>query len=164
MADDPLERFEAVLGAISRMTSDEEQANQLEDVKCPKCDASSFVKVSDVYDEAVRRLDYGTATEEARADLGGFSDRRIIEDLGPPRRRSAVAFTIAFALPLLAGAFYVYRRFGDIPGQGALIAALVATAVFFMTRVRKLSDQYYDRRNRYNKTFLCRRCGQRVAP
>src|SRR5581483_6966301 len=46
--DDGLRRFEAALGAISKMTG-EGQEQGLGDARCPECGASDFVAASDLY-------------------------------------------------------------------------------------------------------------------
>jgi hypothetical protein len=62
--DDGLERFEAVLGAISKITAGEEG---LVGARCPKCNASDFAKGSDVFDEARARLEEpGSESQAAR--------------------------------------------------------------------------------------------------
>ena len=53
--DDPLTKFEAVLGAISKITSEDDT---LVGARCPSCGASDFVAVSDLYAPA-----NGTVTE-----------------------------------------------------------------------------------------------------
>ncbi|HEX8945173.1 MAG TPA: hypothetical protein VF785_18705, partial [Gemmatimonadaceae bacterium] len=87
MAGDELERFEAILGAVSRSLSDEGNDDRLADARCPKCEASSFIRVSDLYEDAVRRLSEGAAADVVRE--GGRTDSQIVARLAPPERRSA---------------------------------------------------------------------------
>jgi hypothetical protein len=42
--------------------------------------------------------------------------------------------------------------------------AFLVTLTVFMTWMRRYSDQYYDRRKRWRSLYMCRRCGQLVAP
>ena len=160
MADDELERFEAVMGALSKSLSGEDD-DTLAGARCPKCEASSFVRVSELYADAARRLsdaggepsDVGSVGRD-----GGRTDAEIVERLGPPRRRSALRRVIVVAAPL-----YAYRRFGASIGQAAIAATIVVTAIVFLTTARRLSDDYYARRNRWNRLFMCRRCGQLIS-
>jgi hypothetical protein len=160
MADDELERFEAMLGALSSGLSGAGD-DALTGARCPKCEASSFVRVSELYDDAVRRLgEPGADTDLVRE--GGRTDRQIVETLGPPRRRSARGTVIAVAIPLAIIAVYLYRRFGDTVGQASIVASLIVTLIVFLTRLRRLSDEYYARRHEWSRLFMCRRCGQLV--
>jgi hypothetical protein len=160
MADDELERFEAMLGALSSGLSGGGD-DGLTGARCPKCEASSFARVSELYDDAVRRL--GEPGADADVDReGGRTDRQIVETLSPPRRRSARGTVIAVAVPLALTAAYLYRRFGDTVGQGSIVVAVVVTLIVFLTTLRRLSDQYYARRHEWSRLFMCRRCGQLV--
>ena len=164
MADDELERLEAIFGAVSRSLSGggEDEDDGLTGARCPKCEASSFVRVSELYEDAVRRLDqHGDAADVVRE--GGRTNLQIVERLGPPQRRSARTIVIAVAVPLGAVAFYLYRRFGDTIGQASIAIAVVVTLIVLLTTLRRLSDDYYARRNEWNRLFMCRRCGQLVS-
>jgi hypothetical protein len=164
MADDELERFEAVMGALSKSLAGEDD-DELTGARCPKCDASSFARVSGLYEDTVRRLSEasGNGAVENVAREGGRTDSEIVERLAPPRRRSALGRVIAVAAPLSVAAFYVYRRFGASIGQAAIVATLVISLIVFLTTARRLSDDYYARRNRWNRLFMCRRCGQLIS-
>ncbi|HEV8496065.1 MAG TPA: hypothetical protein VGQ56_04340 [Gemmatimonadaceae bacterium] len=160
MADDELERFEAVMGALSKsLSGDEDQG--LTGARCPKCDGSSFVRVSELYDDATRRLGEQPDAEDVVRE-GGRTDRQIVARLAPPQRRSALRTVIAVAVPLSVAAFYVYRRFEGTIGQAAIVATLIVTLIVFLTTVRRLSDDYYARRDEWRRLFMCRRCGQLV--
>jgi hypothetical protein len=161
MADEELERFEAMLGALSSSLSGDSD-DGLTGARCPKCEASSFVRVSELYDDAVRRLSEGGDTADVVRE-GGKTDSQIVERLGPPQRRSARGRVIAVAVPLAVASAYLYRRFGDTIGQASIAVALIATVIVFLTRVRRLSDEYYARRHEWNRLFMCRRCGQLIA-
>lgn len=160
MAGDELERFEAILGAVSRSLSDDGNDDRLADARCPKCEASSFIRVSDLYEDAVRRLSEGAAADVVRE--GGRTDSQIVARLAPPERRSARVIVAAVAVPLGAVSFYLYRRFGDTIGQASIVITLVVTAIVLLTTLRRLSDEYYARRQEWNTLFMCRRCGQLV--
>lgn len=160
MAGDELERFEAILGAVSRSLSDEGNDDRLADARCPKCEASSFIRVSDLYEDAVCRLSEGAAADVVRE--GGRTDSQIVARLAPPERRSARVIVAAVAVPLGAVSFYLYRRFGDTIGQASIVITLVVTAIVLLTTLRRLSDEYYARRQEWNTLFMCRRCGQLV--
>jgi hypothetical protein len=162
LADDELGRFEAMMGALSKGLSGDDDDDRLAGARCPKCQASSFVRVSELYDDAARRLsEQGDVADVVRQ--GGRTDAQIVQRLGPPPRRSALRTVIAVAVPLAVGAFYLYRRFGGTIGQGSIVVALIATLIVFLTTVRRLSDDYYARKNQWNRLFMCRRCGQLIA-
>ena len=161
MADDELKWIEAALGAVSKLNADEVQ-DDLVGARCPKCEASDFVKVSDLYAESVGRLEEHPDSPPTVRD-GGMTDMQIVRKFAPPRRSSALGITIAVAIPLGTAAFYSYRRFGDNIGQIAIAVAAVVTVIVFMTSLRRFSDQYYHRRRRWNSLFMCRKCGQLVA-
>jgi len=166
MADE-LERFESVMGALSKSLSGESE-DELTGARCPKCESSSFIRVSALYEDAVRRLSdasegNGSGGGASIVREGGRTDAEIVERLGPPQRRSALRRVIVVAIPLAIAAFYVYRRFGGTIGQAAIVGTLVVTLIAFLTTARRLSDDYYARRNRWNRLFMCRQCGQLVS-
>lgn len=161
MADE-LERFEAMLGAFAKVTAGEVEGEELVGARCPKCEAASFIKVSSLYDEARRRLEEEPAAADVARD-GGVTDRQVAARFAPPERRSAVPRLLLVAVPLAVAAFFLYRRFGRIAGQVAGMALVVISVIVFLTTTRRLSDAYYDGRQRWRKLFMCRRCGQLVA-
>jgi hypothetical protein len=158
MSADGLEGFEAMLGAMSNLGKED---TGLTDVRCPKCGAADFTKVSDLYDDTVRHVE-AAGTVTSAPGPGGMSEAQILAKLGPPRRRSALGRTIAVAVPLAIIVFLVYRRFGDLLTQVAGVAAAIATLIVFMTTMRRLSDQYHERWNQWQHLYACRRCGQLV--
>ena len=149
--------LEGVLGAASG----EQPPPDMTDARCPKCNAQDFAKISDLYTESVIRIESGESSNAKVA--GGLTDAQIVGEFAPPTRGSAVVATLLVAVPLGAAAFYVYRRFGDNNGQIAIAAASVLTFATFLTRVRAYSDKHYHARTRWNRTYMCRNCGQRVA-
>ena len=159
MADDELRWIEAALGAVSKLNADEVQ-DDLRDARCPKCKESDFVRVSDLFSESVARLE---DNPDSAHTVGGMTDRQIVAKFRPPRRRSAIGTTLMFAIPLGAAAYYGYRRLGSDTGQIVIAVAIVVTVIVGITRVRKYSDEYYHRRQRWNSLYMCRRCGQLVA-
>ncbi|MDB4875300.1 MAG: hypothetical protein JWM41_1746 [Gemmatimonadetes bacterium] len=163
MADDELQRFEAMLGAISKITSgNEEVSDQLAGARCPKCNASSFVKISELHEEALRGAEEQSG-ESAAVRAGGITDRQILAKFSPPQRRSPVGGALLVGAAFAVVAVLLYRRFGATGGQLGAVAAIVAAAVMLMTRARRFSDEYYARRQRWNKLYMCRSCGQLVA-
>lgn len=161
MADDGLEKLEAVFGAINKIAAGDDHVD-LEDARCPKCDGTSFIQASDLYSEAVGRIE--AHPDQARAvHVGGRSDIQIVEMLAPPRRKSAAPRVVVAALPLGGAAFFIYRRFGDSLGDLAIMVASVLTVIVLLTTMRRLSDQYYQARQRWNKLYMCRKCGQLIA-
>ena len=159
MSDDRLEWLHAAVNAVSKLDSED---HELRDARCPKCNASAFVNAADLYYESAARLeDAPNAPAEARA--GGMTDQQIVRRLRPPHRKSALRPAALVALPLGAGAFFVYRRFGPGIGQLAVVAAFLVTLTVFMTWLRRYSDEYYARRKTWRSLHVCSRCGQLVA-
>ena len=159
MPDDEIRKIEAILGAISNITSEREEA-PLVGVRCPKCGWTSFAKVETVYDAAVARLEDPNAESSTRD--AGLADREIVLRLAPPTRRSATIPTIVLAVALGGAAGYIYHRFGELPGELSGIAAFVIVLMFFLTRTRALSDAYYDAARSWRHRYMCRKCGQLV--
>jgi hypothetical protein len=158
MAADGLDGFEAMLGAFSNLGN---EGTGLGDARCPKCGASAFVKVSDLYSDTVNHVaEAGTAA--SAPGPGGMSEAQILATLGPPRRRSALGRTAVVAIPLAIAVVLVYRRFGGVPAQFAGVAAAVVTLVVFMSTLRRRSDEYHDRRNEWHHLHMCQQCGQLV--
>lgn len=162
MADDEIRRIEAVFGAISRIASGEEPESELRDARCPKCGKSDFVRLSDIYSEAVGRLQEDPA-EATVARIAGLSDAQLVEKFRPPERRSAALTVALVAVPMGAVAAFLYIRFGEGVGQLAIGVAIVVTVIVLMTTLRRVSDDYYARRRRWNGLFICRQCGQVVT-
>lgn len=161
MADE-LRQFEAVLGAISNITSESSGDDAIAGARCPKCNASDFVKASDLYDAARARLEEPDFHPDVLRGIT-MTDAELVDRFAPPRRGSVMARAIGAAVPLGAIGGYVYYRFGSGWGEAALIAAGVMTVIIGLTSARRLSDRYYDQRARWRKLYMCRRCGQRVA-
>jgi hypothetical protein len=160
---DGFREFEAVLGALSKMTSDETVSDDLLDARCPKCNASSFIKITDLYDQARLRL------EESEGVAGpplvaGLSDEDILERFAPPQRRSPLWRIGVPAVVLGAIVILVLRQFGVTAAELAAAGALVLLVGITLTTFRKLGDDYYDRRRRWRKLYICRKCGQLVEP
>jgi DNA-directed RNA polymerase subunit RPC12/RpoP len=155
---DGLEGFEAMVGAFSNLGKEEAG---LGDARCPKCGARDFVSAPDLYSEAVRRVDE-SGDSSAAAGPAGMTDAQILGRFSPPRRRTATARAAIVAVPLAAGSFFIYQRFGAVPGQFAIIVTIVLTVITYMTTARRLSDEYYDRRTAWNRLYICRQCGQAV--
>jgi hypothetical protein len=124
--DRDLERLEAALGAVAKITGDVDA--DLIGARCPKCDASDFVHVPDVYSDAVGRLEEHPDAADV-VQVGGLTDRQIVGKLSPPRRKSVVPIVIGVAVPLGAAAAYLYRRFGDTPGQFAILVAIITVVI-----------------------------------
>ncbi|HEX4682088.1 MAG TPA: hypothetical protein VH277_05230 [Gemmatimonadaceae bacterium] len=159
MPADGFEGLEAMLGAIANLR---EKDTGLTDARCPKCDASDFAKASELYYDTIRRAE-NTGLSDSTPGQAGLTDEQIIGKFQPPRRRSAVGRGIAVAVPLGVVTYLVYRRFGSLPGQLTLVASIIITLIAFMTRVRRLSDDYYDQRHTWDHLYMCRKCGQLVS-
>jgi hypothetical protein len=160
MADDRLRQVEAVLGAVSKITSGDE-GNELFDARCPKCNASDFAHLPDVYIDARGRLEDNPDQANVPRE-GGLTDAQIVEKFAPPQRKSAVVPTVAVGVVVGGAAFYLYRRLGENAGLFAGIAAGIATIIVLLTSLRRTSDDYYARRKQWRSRYMCRRCGQVV--
>lgn len=162
MADDEFEKIEKVFGALSRMSLGDEAPNDMADARCPKCGASSFINIPDLYDAAVIRRE--TPDDDAGAVReGGLTDAEILSRFSPPTRRSAAGRAIAVAIPLGVVVYFVLQRYGSLVGELAGFAAAIIVIMVLMTGMRRFSDEYYTRRARWRKTYMCRDCGQLVA-
>lgn len=162
MAEDKLRQVEAILGAVSKITSDEVDGELL-DARCPRCNWSGFAQVTDLYSDALGRIEEDPAQADVMRD-GGMTNAQMVEEFKPPVRKSPTLRVLATAILLGAPAYYVYQRFGETPGQFAFIGAGVATVVVLMTSLRKFSDAYYDARRQWRHLYMCRKCGQLVEP
>lgn len=158
MSPDGLDGFEAMIGAFANLG---EREPGLGDARCPKCDARDFVKVEELFDAAVRRSEI-EGSVSTTPGIGGLSDEQVIVKFRPPRRRGAKMRTVAITIPIAIAAYFVYRRFGEVAGEFALMATAVIAIMTFLTTTRRLSDQYYERRAAWLKLYLCQRCGQVV--
>ena len=161
MADDEIRRIEAVFGAISRIAGGDEPESELRDARCPKCGKSDFARLSDIYSEAVGRLQEDPA-QAIVVRVAGLSDAQIVEKFRPPERKSAALTVAVVAVPMGAVAAYLYKRFGEGVGQLSIVVAIVVTAIVLLTTLRRASDDYYARRRRWDGLFMCRHCGQVV--
>lgn len=162
MADDEIERIEAVFGALSRIASGEEPDTGLPDARCPKCGKADFARVSDLYAEAATRLQEAPSESDAPR-LAGLNDRELVARLSPPQRKSVTLRVAVVAIPLGVVAGFVYMRFGETFGELAIGLAIVVSVVVLMTQLLRASDDYYDSRSRWNRLFICRNCGQLVS-
>lgn len=162
MADDEIEKIEKVFGALSRMSLGDEAPDAMADARCPKCGASNFVNVPDLYDAAAIRRENPDDDAGAIRE-GGLTDAEILSRFSPPTRRSAAGRAIATAVPLGAIVFFVVRRYGSLVGELAGFGAAIIVIMVLMTGMRRFSDEYYTRRARWRKTYMCRECGQLVA-
>jgi len=160
---DGFREFEAVLGALSKMTSDETRSEDLLDARCPKCESSSFIKVTDLYDEASLRAEEEPQSVNLARD-GGVTDAQAIARFAPPQRRSPTPRIVLVAVILAAVVYIVSARFGDTAAQLAGAGAVVVLVGVMLTTMRKFSDDFYDRRARWRKLYMCRKCGQLIAP
>ncbi len=160
MSDDELRWLHAAANAMSGLDADD--GGPLRDARCPKCNASTFVNGADLYYEAAGRLEEAPdAPAEIR--VGGMTDDQIVRRLRPPRRKSALRIALLAALPFAAGGVYVLRRFGTDAGEFALVGGFIIVLIVFMARLRRYSDDYYDRRKRWRSLHVCAKCGQLVA-
>jgi hypothetical protein len=159
MSDDRLEWIQAAMHAVSKIDADNDD---LVGVRCPKCNWSGFANVQDLYSDSLARIEEGLGSNDERA--GGMTDAQIVAQLRPPTRKSAIRVGILVAVPLSALSYYILRRFGTNVGELSFVASFLITLTAFMTWMRRYSDQYYDRRKQWRSLYMCRRCGQLVAP
>jgi hypothetical protein len=160
MADE-LQWIEAAMGAVSKISGEVEE-DELIGARCPKCEATSFAKISDLFIDAVGRIEENP--DDAKVvNTGGMTNIEIVQRFPPPRKKSPTLLIIALVIPLGALDYYVYRRFGDLPAQGAGMASVILLSIVVMTSLRRYSDKHYYQRRRRNSLFMCRSCGQLVS-
>jgi hypothetical protein len=160
MADE-LQWIEAAMGAVSKISGEVEE-DELIGARCPKCESTAFAKISDLYIDAVGRIEENP--DDAKVvNTGGMTNLEIVARFPPPRKKSPTILMILLLVPLGIGDYYLYRRFGDLIGQGAMMATLILLAIVFMTSLRRYSDKHYYQRRRRNSLFMCRKCGQLVS-
>jgi hypothetical protein len=160
--DDQLRRYEALFGAISKIKPDTADPDML-DARCPRCRASSFVSVADLYMDTAANIQ-ASSQSTANPRVAGLTDEQILTKFRPPRRRSPAPTVMVLALLLAVIDYYLYTRFGDTIGQFAIIVAIVIVVAVSLTTIRKASDEFYRDRKRWRSLFVCRECGQLVAP
>jgi hypothetical protein len=160
MADE-LQWIEAAMGAVAKIGGEVED-DELIGARCPKCESSAFAKISDLYIDAVGKIEDDPDAAKA-VNAGGLTNMEIVRRFPPPRKKSPTILLIAVAIPLGALIYYVYKRFGDLPAQGAGMASVIILAIVFMTSLRRYSDKHYHQRRRRNSLFMCRKCGQLVS-
>jgi hypothetical protein len=160
MADE-LQWIEAAMGAVSKISGEVEE-DELIGARCPKCESTAFAKISDLFIDAVGRIEENP--DDAKVvNTGGMTNLEIVARFPPPKKKSPTILMVLLLVPLGAGDYYLYRRFGDLIGQGAMMATLILLAIVFMTSLRRYSDKHYYQRRRRNSLFMCRKCGQLVS-
>jgi hypothetical protein len=160
--EEKLRQFEAVLGAVSKITSDEVDG-ELVDARCPRCNWSSFAAAQDLYSDALGRVQDDPAAADVVRE-GNMTNAQMIEKFKPPQPKSPALRVLITAILTGVPAYYVYKYFGETPAQFAGIAAGIITIIVLMTSLRRFSGDYYDARKRWRHLYMCRKCGQLVAP
>lgn len=159
MANDDLARFEAVITAMGKMTTDEN--GDLEDARCPNCGGASFVSIQDLYIESVGRIEEDPSQAEVKR-AWDMSDADIIRKFKPPKHRSVMGLGLILLVVFSVAAYFVYKYFGDTAAKISGIAAVIILTTVVLTSARRFSDTYYDRRRKWRKTYKCRKCGQLI--
>jgi len=156
-----IDQFEAVFGAIAKIASGDEDP-ALADARCPKCRASDFVQVVDLFYEAAGQIE---ASPDAAGTVlvAGMTNEQIVKKFAPPARRSPLITPILVAIPFALIALWVRSRFGSDPGLFTAVGGGVVVLGVLLTSLRKSSDQYYAERQLWRKLYMCRKCGQLVA-
>ena len=160
MAGDDLRRIEAIFNTVAKIASGEDES-AIVDARCPKCKASEFTDLPDLYNNAVRRIEEDPAQADAVAE-GGLTNMQMAASFAPPQKKSPIPRVLLYAIPLGAIAAYVYQRFGPMPGQFAVMGAIVITVGVLLTNFRRVSDDFYARRRQWRHRYMCRKCGQLV--
>ena len=158
---DKIDQFEAVFGAIAKITSGD-QNPVLVDARCPKCRASDFVQVADLFYEAAGQIEV-SPDAAGTVLVAGLTNEQIVKKFRPPERRSPLITPILVAMPLALIALFVRNRFGADPGLFTAVGGGVIVLGVLMTSLRKSSDQYYAARRMWRSLYLCRKCGQLVT-
>ncbi len=160
MAEDNLRKIEAAFDVVAKLTSGVE-GGALLDARCPRCKGTDFTDLPDLYSAAFGRIDENPEAANTTAE-GGMTNAQMLERFAPPQKKSPLPRVLLFAIPLGAGAAYVYQRFGPTPGQFAFMGAGVVTIVVLLTTLRRVSDDFYARRREWRRRYMCRKCGQLV--
>jgi len=160
MPNDDLARFEAVITAMGKMTTDEN--GELEDARCPSCNGSSFASIQDLYSESAGRIEEDPSQAEMKRTWD-MSDADIVRKFKPPKQRSAMGLGLIMLVVLGVADFFVYRYFGDTPAKMGGIAAVIILTMVVLMSARRFSDTYYAQRRRWRKTYKCRKCGQLIG-
>ena len=162
MANDKLDQFEAIFGAIAKITSGDPDSG-LDDARCPKCHSADFAEVVDLFSEAAGRVDESPDAAD-QVLVAGLTNGEIISRFAPPQRKSAVVIPLLVATPLAAISYYIFTRFGENAGIFAALGTGVITVGMLLTYLRKRSDEFYAARRVWRNLYLCKKCGQLVAP
>jgi hypothetical protein len=156
MSDNEFAWLENVLGA-----GGEEDAGNLVGARCPSCKSEEFIKISDLYAESRARLEDPESVPGAPP--AGITDEEVVRRYARPKKASPAPRT-ALAAAITGGiAYWIFRRFGEPWADIAGIAALVVTASVLLSRMRAVSDDHYHRRTKWNRLYMCRKCGTVVA-
>ena len=158
---DKIDQFEAVFGAIAKITSGDENP-ALADARCPKCRASDFVQVADLFYEAAGQIEASPDAAD-KILVAEMTNERIVKKFAPPERRSPLITPILVAIPLGLIALVVRRLFSPDAGLFTAVGAAVIVLGVLMTSLRKRSDEYYKARRLWQSLYMCRKCGQLVA-
>jgi uncharacterized membrane protein YoaK (UPF0700 family) len=92
------------------------------------------------------------------------TDAQAIARFAPPQRRAAAPRVVVAAVILAVPVFFAFRRYGDTVGEFAAAGAVVILVGVMLTTMRRVSDDFYDRRARWRKLYMCRKCGQLITP
>ena len=160
MPNDDLARFEAVITAMGKMTTDEN--GDLEDARCPSCHGASFVSIQDLYIESVGRVEEDPSQAEVKR-AWDLSDADIIRKFKPPKHQSVMGLGAIMLVVLGIADYFVYRYFGDTAAKMGGIAAVIILTMVVLMSARRFSDTYYAQRRRWRKTYKCRQCGQLIV-
>ena len=156
-----IDQFEAVFGAIARISSGDENP-ALADALCPKCRASDFAQVLELFYEAAGQIEASPAAADTVL-VAGMTNEQIVKKFAPPERRSPLITPLLVSIPLGLIALWVRSRFGNDAGLFTAVGGGVIVIGVLMTSFRKRSDEHYKASKVWRSLYMCRKCGQLVS-
>lgn len=153
-------------------------------IECPQCGSTELTKLSLIHaaglsDLNARSRGWGLLVGSGGADLGfgtfktkGEIQTRLSQKVSPPRKWSYLKILFGgliglFVLEFILGYFDTFLRFGGNFNQQLTwfgYSWLAIVGFILCLAVRNNLGIYPRRYCRWNRSFMCRRCGQVSGP